>query len=139
MPEPIDLLKAWESAIQEVAAFAGATVQGGADLAGQVRDELQRQAKLLEEILRRQLDLEKELLARMTQPARQLLEIGSQASDAMAAQAQAFRAASLSLSQAADLLEQQANLAGAAMRTLQDPLSVIRGASEQPPSAGGSD
>ncbi len=78
-----------------------------------------------------QLDLEKELLNRLTAPARQLLEIGTQASDAMAAQAAAFRAAALSLSQVADLLEQQANLTGSALRTLQDPLSVIRGATER--------
>jgi hypothetical protein len=52
MPEPVDLLKAWEGAVREVAAFAGSTVQGGAS---QLGGALQRQAELLEEILRRQL------------------------------------------------------------------------------------
>jgi hypothetical protein len=130
VPDLGDLLRAWESAIREVGGLAGSLVSGSADLTGQLTAPMQKQAELLEQILQRQLELERELISVITSPARRVLDLSAQTTEAMAAQARAFRAASLSLAQAADLMEQQADLLGAAIGTIRDPVAALRSAGE---------
>jgi hypothetical protein len=125
-PDPADLLRAWENAVREVGSMAGSVMQNTADVGGAIAAPFQRQAELLEQILSRQIALEKELVAVLTLPARAVLDLGSQTTEAMAAQARAFRAAAQGLAQAADLIEQQAELVGSAIGTIRDPLGAIR-------------
>ncbi len=125
-PEAADLFRAWESAVREVGSLAGQVVQNTAGMTGSIAAPFQRQAELLEQIVSRQIELEKELVAVLTMPARAVLDLGSQTSEAMAAQARAFRAAAQGLAQAADLIEQQAELVGTAIGTIRDPLNALR-------------
>jgi signal transduction histidine kinase len=130
MPDPADLLRSWESAIRDIGGLAGSVVSTSAGLTGQLAAPLQKQAELLEQILSRQVAFEKEVLAMLTAPARTVLDLSAQTTEAMAAQARAFRAAALSLGQAADLLEQQAELLGTAIGTIRDPLAALRSAGD---------
>ena len=60
------------------------------------------------------------------EPARAVMRVAEQATESMRAQAIAFRAASASLAEVADLLEQQVKL----LDGLRDPASVLRAAGE---------
>lgn len=128
MPDPADLLHAWEAAIREVGTVAGSLVVGSAEAAGHLGAPLQRQAELLEQVLRRQLEFERELVDRLLAPARTILDVADQTTSAMHAQATAFRAAATSLTQVADLLEQQAELLQRASGTIRDPVAALRSA-----------
>lgn len=130
MPEPVDLLRAWESAIRELGGVASALVHGSTEVGGQLTAPLQRQAELLEQIMQRQLELERELIAAMTAPARTVLDLSAQTAEAMTEQARAFRSASQALGQAAELLERQAELFRTAVGTLRDPLGTLRRSTE---------
>jgi hypothetical protein len=140
MPDPADLLRAWEAAVRELGGLAGSLVHGSAEMSSQLAGPLQRQTELLEQIMRRQLELERELIATLTTPARTVLDLSAQTAEAMAQQARAFRSASVAMGQAADLLERQAELFGAAIATVRDPLGAVRAAGEsirQPPAPPG--
>ena len=128
MPDPADLLHAWEAAIREIGSAAGSLVVGSASAAVDLAAPLQRQAELLEQVLRRQLDFERELVDRLLAPARTVLDVAEQTTSAMHAQATAFRAAATSLVQVADLLEQQAELLQRASGTIRDPVAALRSA-----------
>jgi hypothetical protein len=122
MPDPVELLHAWEAAIREIGSAAGSLVVGSASAAGQFGAPLQRQAELLEQVLRR------ELVERLLAPAHTILDVADQTTSAMHAQATAFRAAATSLAQVADLLEQQAELLHRASGTIRDPIAALRSA-----------
>jgi hypothetical protein len=134
VPEPSDLLKAWQEAIRDLGGTAASLASGPA---GPLLRPLQRQADLLERILERQLEFERELVGRVTAPAQTALELVEQATTAMRGQAAAFRAAATSFGQAADLLEQQADLIDLTRRTVADPLGAIRAAGSALPGRGG--
>lgn len=134
MPEPADLLKAWQDAIREVGGTAASLATGPA---GPLLRPLQRQAELLERILQRQLEFERELVGRVTAPAQAVLELVDQATTAMRGQAAAFRAAATSFDQAADLLEQQADLIDLTRQAVADPVGALRAAGESLPGRGG--
>ena len=108
MPNPNDLLKAWQDAIGEVGGAAASLVSGPAGVAGDLLAPLQRQAEQLERVLQRQLEFEREVLGRAAAPARAALEIFEQTTVALQAQAKAFRAAAASFSQVADLISSHA-------------------------------
>jgi hypothetical protein len=129
MPDPAELLRAWEAAIREVGATASSFVSGSAELAGQLGAPLQRQAELLERVLQQQVEFERELAARLLAPARAVLDMTEQTTDAMRAQAAALRAAASSLTQVADLLDQQVTLVQQATQTVRDPIAALRSAS----------
>ena len=128
MPDPNDLLKAWQDAIREVGRAAGSLVSRPAGMAGDVLEPLQRQAEQLERVLQRQFEFERELLERVVAPARAALDLADQATAAFRAQSVAFRAASVSFGQLAELMEQQAELMERASTTLRDPVAAMRAA-----------
>ena len=82
---------------------------------------------LLKQVMKRQAEFERELVDRTLGPARGALELVGQATESMRAQALAFRAASASLSQVADLLDQQVEL----LDGLRDPVSALRAAGDK--------
>jgi methyl-accepting chemotaxis protein len=125
MADASDLIRAWEAVIREVAGLAGSVVSGGAQ-----QLPLHREVEQLRQLLIRQVEFDRQLLSAMTSPARRVLDLSAQTTEAMAAQARAFREMSASMAQAADLLEQQAELLGAAIATMRDPVSTVRAASE---------
>jgi len=81
--------------------------------------------------LQRQLEFERDLLARLLEPARVTLKLSEQVTAAYHEQASAFRAASQSLGELADVTDQQAKLAEQATGALQDALGVLRSAAEK--------
>ena len=130
MPEPADLFRAWETVIREIGNLASSVVSGSAEIGGQIASPLQSQVEQLQQIVMRQIELERQLLSVIATPAKRILDLSSQTTDAMAAQARAFREMSLSMAQAADLLEQQAELLGSAIGTVRDPVSALRAAGD---------
>jgi flagellar motor switch protein FliG len=128
MADPGELLRACQDAIREVAKTTASVASVPADLAGQVLGPLQRQAELLERVVERQLEFERELADRALAPARSVLDLVHQATAGMHAEASAFRMASASLGQVADLLEQQAQLLEDATGIVRDPLAALRSA-----------
>src|SRR5947209_5817863 len=93
MPDPTDLLKAWQDAVREVGGIAASLVSGPAGKAGELLEPMQRQAEQVQRVLERQLEFERELVTRAIAPARATLEMAEQATIAYRAQATAFRAA----------------------------------------------
>jgi ABC-type transporter Mla subunit MlaD len=130
MPDPGELLKAWQDAVGEVGSAAASLVSGRAGIAGDLLEPLQNQAQVLERVLQKQLDFQRELLAQALAPARFALDLVDQVTEAYRAQAKAFRSASASFSQLADLMEQQAKLIERASTTIRDPVAALRSAAE---------
>ena len=131
MADPGDLLNAWQDAIREVGGAAGSLVSGSAGRAGDALKPLQRQAELLEQVLQRQLEFERELVDRASAPGRAVLELVEQASTALRAQAAAFRTASASFGQLAELMEAQAALVERASSTIRDPVAALQSAGNE--------
>jgi hypothetical protein len=128
MAEPADLLASWQKALGELAGVTASVVSAPVGLAGQLSGPLQRQAQLVETILERQLAFERELVGRLLAPAGNVLNLVEQTSEALDAQVKAFRTASASFAQIADLLEQQAQALRFAHESVRDPVSALRAA-----------
>jgi ABC-type transporter Mla subunit MlaD len=131
MPDPSDLLKAWQDAIREVGGVAASIVSGPAEKASELLEPMQRQAEQVQRVLERQLEFERDLVSRAIAPARATLEMAEQATIAYRAQATAFRAAAASFGQLAELMEQQAEIVERVGATVRDPLSALRAANMQ--------
>jgi hypothetical protein len=131
VPGPADLANAWQDAIKEVAGSAKALVSESAGAASEIAKPLQRQADLLERVLQRQLEFERDVLSRIVEPARVALELSEEATAAFHEQASAFRAASKSLGELAELNERQGKLAEQATGVVQDVLAMLRSATEK--------
>ena len=112
MPEPADLLKAWQDAIRQL---GRATTSLAAP-----------PAELLEQAMRRQVEFEKELMGRMLAPVGTVIEALEQTSDAMHAQAQAFSAAAKAFKQAGELVELQAQMLERTTQALRAPADMVR-------------
>src|SRR5450759_5046763 len=104
MADPADLLHACQEAIRDAGGAAASLVSSPAGLAGDLLGPLQRQAELLERVLQRQLEFERELISSAVAPARAALDLVEQATVAFRAQATAFRGASVSFGQLANLM-----------------------------------
>jgi hypothetical protein len=117
MPEPADLLHAWEDAIRQLRGVA-APITGQTDA---VR-------KLLEEVLERQVDFERNLVGRVTAPVNGMLDLLEQSAVAMRAQARAFDTAASSFKHAAELLDLQAALLERAHESIHDPVGAAKAA-----------
>jgi flagellar motor switch protein FliG len=131
MPDPSDLLKAWQDAVKEVGGVAASVVSGSASKAGELLEPMQKQAEQVQRVLERQLEFERELVTRALGPARATLEMAEQATIAYRAQATAFRAAAASFGQLAELMEQQAEIVERVGSAVRDPLSALRAANAQ--------
>jgi ABC-type transporter Mla subunit MlaD len=131
MPDPADLLKAWQDAVREVGGVAASIVSGSAGKAGDLLEPMQKQAEQVQRVLERQLEFERDLVTRAIAPARATLEMAEQAAIAYRAQAKAFSAAAASFGQLADLMEQQAEIVERVGVAVRDPLSALRAANEQ--------
>jgi DNA anti-recombination protein RmuC len=112
MPEPADLLSAWQDAIRQLGRATGA-------LAGPP-------AELLEQAMRRQVEFEKELVGRMLAPVNTVIEALEQTADAMHTQAEAFAAASKAFKQAGELVEVQAEMLERTTQALRAPAALVR-------------
>jgi hypothetical protein len=131
MPDPVDLLRAWQDAIREVGGAAASLVVGSAGKAGELIEPMQRQAEQIQRVLERQLEFERDLFMRAVAPARATLEMAEQAAVAYKAQATAFRAAAASFGQLAELMEQQAEIVEQVAVAVRDPLTALRAANTQ--------
>ncbi len=131
MPDPTDLLNAWQDAVREVGGVAASLVSGPASKAGELLEPMQKQAEQVQRVLERQLEFERELVSRAIAPARATLEMAEQATIAYRAQATAFRAAAASFGQLAELMEQQAEIVERVGGAVKDPLAALRAANEQ--------
>ena len=134
MPDPADLLKAWQNAIRDVGGVASSLASAPAGVASDLMRPLQHQAELVQQVLQRQLDFERELLKRATAPLHSTLELLDQATGTLHAQATSFRAASTTFHQLAALMDQQADLLERAGDTMRDPVAVFRSMGDQLPS-----
>ena len=112
MPEPADLLRAWQDAIRQLG-------RATASLTGPP-------AELLEQAMRRQVEFEKELMGRMLAPVGTVIEALEQTSEAMHAQAQAFAAAATAFKRAGELVELQAEMLERATSALKAPADIVR-------------
>jgi hypothetical protein len=126
MADPGELLRACQDAIRDLAGTAVSVASVPQKGAGQMLGPLQRQAELIERVVQRQLAFERELAGRALAPARGVLDLVDQVSGAMRAEAKAFRMASASLGQVADLLEQQVELLEGATAIVRDPVATLR-------------
>jgi ABC-type transporter Mla subunit MlaD len=126
MPDPAELLKAWQDAVGEVGSAAASLLSRPAGVAGDLLEPLQNQAQVIERVLQSQLDFQRELLTQALAPARLALDIIDQATEAYRAQATAFRSASASFAQLADLMEQQAELIERTSAAIRDPVAALR-------------
>jgi hypothetical protein len=131
MPEPVDVLSAWQTAIRELGGVTTKLVTAPVGLAGPLGDQLQQQAKLVETILERQLEFDRELVGRLVAPAAAVLELADQTTAALEAQTTAFRAVATSFAQIADVLEKQAELLGLARDSVRGPISALRAARDE--------
>ncbi len=133
MVDPRELLRASQDAIRDVAGTAFSVASVPAEIAGQLLGPVQRQAELLEKVVQRQLEFERELVDHALAPARAALDLVDQATAAMRAQAVAFRLASDSMGQVADLLDQQVLLLEGAVGIVRDPGAAMRWAGKPSP------
>jgi hypothetical protein len=131
MPDPSDLLKAWQDAVREVGGVAASLVSGPAGKAGELLEPMQKQAETVQRVLERQLEFERDLVNRAIAPAKATLEMAEQATIAYRAQATAFRAAAASFGQLAELMEQQAQVVERVGGAVRDPLAALRAANAQ--------
>jgi hypothetical protein len=117
MPEPADLLSAWQEAIRQLG-------RATAPLTGPP-------VELLEQVMRRQVDFEKEMVGRMLAPVNTVIEALEQTSSAMHAQAQAFQAAAKAFKQAGELVEVQATMLERTTQALKAPAELVRSVSPE--------
>jgi hypothetical protein len=112
MPEPADLLSAWQDAIRQLG-------RATAPLTGPP-------VELLEQVMKRQVDFEKEMVGRMLAPVSTVIDALEQTSSAMHAQAQAFSAAAEAFKHAGELVELQAKMLERTTQALKAPAELVR-------------
>ncbi|HEY7077628.1 MAG TPA: hypothetical protein VH418_19765 [Solirubrobacteraceae bacterium] len=115
MPEPADLLSAWQDAIRQLG-------RATAPLTGPP-------VELLEQVMKRQAEFEKEMVGRMLAPVGTVIDALEQTSAAMHAQAEAFAAASKAFKQAGELVEVQAAMLERTTQALKAPAELVRSVS----------
>jgi DNA anti-recombination protein RmuC len=115
MPDPADLLSAWQDAIRQLG-------RATAPLTGPP-------VELLEQAMKRQAEFEKELVGRMLAPVGTVIDALEQTSSAMHAQAEAFSAASKAFKQAGELVEVQAKMLERTTQALKGPAELVRSVS----------
>jgi hypothetical protein len=115
MPDPADLLSAWQDAIRQLG-------RATAPLTGPP-------VELLEQAMKRQAEFEKELVGRMLAPVGTVIDALEQTSSAMHAQAEAFSAASKAFKQAGELVEVQAKMLERTTQALKAPAELVRSVS----------
>ena len=131
MPDPADLLKAWQHAIRDLGGMAASLASGPAGAAGDLVRPLQHQAELLQQLLQRQLEAERELVGRGTAPLHAAQNLVDQATGTFRAQATSLRVASKTFGQLAGLMDQQADLLQRAGSLMRDPLTAFRSADDE--------
>jgi signal transduction histidine kinase len=131
MPEPRDVLTAWQDAVAQLWSGAQALTGPSADAIRPLLAPLQRQTELLQEAVRRQATFEDQLVGRLLGPFTAAVDALEETSTAMRAQAQAFEAAATSFSQASKLLARQADMVDGAVHSLRDPLDFLRTARDE--------
>ncbi len=133
MPEGPDVVSAWRDAANQLRGLATSIASQAGQGARDVLGPLQKQTEVIEQLLRRQIEIEQELVRRALAPAQAVTEALDKAPDAMRAQAAAFRAAAVSFSQAADLLEVQATAVEQTIGALKAPVQLAqRGLGRRP-------
>lgn len=125
MPDPSDLLGAWERVLGELRGAAGA---GSSEVARAVTALVQRQGELLQDVLERQARFEQEVRGRALAPVNVAVDLLDQTAGAMRAQATALDAAATAFHQASEMLELQASLLDRTVQTVRDPVGTIRSA-----------
>jgi DNA anti-recombination protein RmuC len=115
MPEPADLLSAWQDAIRQLG-------RATTSLTGPP-------AELLEQAMKRQAEFEQELVGRMLAPVGTVIDALEQTSSAMHAQAEAFQAAAKAFKQAGELVEVQAKMLERTTQALRAPAELVRSVS----------
>ena len=131
MPDPADLLKAWQHAIVDLGGMAASLASGPTGAASDLVRAMQHQVELLQQVLQRQLEFERELVSRATAPLHAAQDLVDQATGTFRAQATSFRAASKTFGQLAGLMDQQADLLERAGTLMREPLTVFRSADEE--------
>jgi ABC-type transporter Mla subunit MlaD len=132
MVDPGELLTACQEAIRELGGTAVSVASAPSEIVGQVLGPLQRQAELLEQVVQQQIAFEHKLVDHALAPVRGVVDLVDQATAAMRAEAKAFRMASASLGQVADLLDQQVELLEGATAIVRNPVATLRSDGEQP-------
>lgn len=111
MPEPADLLSAWQDSIRQLGR-ATSSLTGAP-------------AELLEQAMRRQIEFEKEIVGRVLAPVGTVIEALEQTSSAMHTQAEAFAAAASAFKRAGELVELQAQMLERTTHALKAPAELI--------------
>jgi hypothetical protein len=117
MPEPADLLSAWQDAIRQLGRATVPLTGPGADL--------------LEQAMRRQVDFEQELVGRMLAPVNTVIDALEQTASAMHTQAEAFAAAAQAFERAGELVEVQAEMLERTTQALRAPAELVRAVRER--------
>ena len=124
MADPVDLVRAWQDALQQLRTVAAANLD--ASTLSKLIAPLQRQAEVVEQALRRQAEFDARLGGRLLAPMQDFVEAFEHAPATMRSQAQAFEAAAFSFKQAADALEAQAAVIERAVSTMTLPADLLK-------------
>src|SRR5215210_3457785 len=102
MPEPRDILREWQDAMQTIASTAR-NAAGRSDLPKQLLAPMQRQVELLQELVERERRVQGELLGHLFTPVDAVFDLLEQSGSTFRQQSQALEEAARALEQTAVL------------------------------------
>ncbi len=132
MPDPKDILRDWQEAMQSIVTAAHGSV-GRSELPKALLTPMQRQLELLQEVVEHERDLQAELLGRLLGPIDAVFDLLEGSGRMLRAQADALEEASAALEQTAKLMQTQADVYERAIQALREPADLARRAAGAKP------
>ena len=123
-----DLLREWRRVTDAIVASAASVTGHASDLPRQLLEQSQRQLELVERIVERERRWQRDFADRMLAPLDATFDLFEQSGAMLANQADALEAASGALQQTAELMRSQAVLFEQTVRTLREPLKLVKAA-----------
>ena len=121
-----ELLDEWQRLMESMIRSA-ASVTGRSELPRDLLRALERQLRLMQDVLERERRLQRELAGRVIAPVDAVLAMIEESSVMLRQQAEALEAAGRALTEAAGLMKLQAELVERTVVTVRHPADLVRG------------
>ena len=115
-----ELLHEWERVTSSLIA-AASSLPGGSELPRQLLESVQRQLRLVQEVVERERELQREVAAHLVGPVDALFDFLEEGGATMRKQSEAMKLAGRALEETAALMMKQARLFEQALATIEQP------------------
>jgi|SRR5215207_225301 len=130
-----ELLREWEKVMHSLF-DAAVSAPGRAELPRQLREPMQRQLELVQQLIERERRLQKDLASRLAAPVDAIFDLLQESAGTLSRQAEALEAAGRALEETAALMKGQAELFEHTVARLREPAELAKAAAGLEPRKG---